>query len=226
MSLSDQCSALAISIDKLELRRSGNQWQFGNSSFDRPEAAALAYYQNEGFLGACCEGGPILLTLKAAGLDWLVKNNTFQDRNDAINRYLEAAIQISKDKRTGFVDHVARVRSGDFDRNFRELYASDFIRSNYPEISIRFIRELRKVLGQSLVRIAEIFVEDPYRYRAGWPDLTLVRPNQLFARGEIRFVEIKTTDKLHDSQAVTITEIIKKVGLNVSVTKLVSKNSV
>ena len=182
MSLSDQCSALAISIDKLELRRSGNQWQFGNSSFDRPEAAALAYYQNEGFLGACCEGGPILLTLKAAGLDWLVKNNTFQDRNDAINRYLEAAIQISKDKRTGFVDHVALVRSGDFDRNFRELYASDFIRSNYPEISIRFIRELRKVLGQSLVRIAEIFVEDPYRYRAGWPDLTLVRPNQLFAR--------------------------------------------
>ena len=49
-----------------------------------------------------------------------------------------------------------------------------------------------------LYLLANQFQMDPYRFRSGWPDLTLVN-------GEyIEFVEVKTTDKLHYSQIDTI----------------------
>ena len=48
------------------------------------------------------------------------------------------------------------------------------------------------------ISVAKKIAEDPYAYRNGWPDLTLVKGNKVL------FVEVKTKDKLHDSQLVTI----------------------
>jgi hypothetical protein len=59
-----------------------------------------------------------------------------------------------------------------------------------------------------------MFMRNPYDFRAGWPDLTIAREN------ELRFVEVKTTDKLHSSQKNTITEVLKPWGASVSVLQI------
>jgi len=44
-------------------------------------------------------------------------------------------------------------------------------------------------------------MEDPYTYRSGWPDLTMVRD------GSLLWAEIKTSDRLHMSQIVTLSRM-------------------
>ncbi|WP_312779311.1 hypothetical protein, partial [Escherichia coli] len=55
---------------------------------------------------------------------------------------------------------------------------------------------------------------DPYQYRSGWPDLTLVYENC------IEFVEVKTTDNLHKTQLTTIPMILQILPGTVSVCRL------
>lgn len=57
-----------------------------------------------------------------------------------------------------------------------------------------------------LAQLAAIVVTDPFYFRAGWPDLTLVGHDGL------RFVEVKTTDKLHSSQYNVIREVLQPCG--------------
>ncbi len=67
-------------------------------------------------------------------------------------------------------------------------------------------------MGPNLIaRLAAGVLEDPYLFRNGWPDLTLVRD------GRVKFIEIKTTDRLHHTQFTTIEELLLPVGLDVSV---------
>ncbi|EGA7539754.1 VRR-NUC domain-containing protein [Salmonella enterica] len=47
---------------------------------------------------------------------------------------------------------------------------------------------------EKLFELAKVFAANPYQYRSGWPDLTLIRDKS------IKFVEVKTTDNLHKSQ--------------------------
>lgn len=220
-SLSEQCNILNLALNQIPLDLVGGKWFFGGRSFPGPEAAALASFQHRGFDGAACEGGPILLALKAAGFRWIVEHNTFNDRKDAINRYLEAAIEISKNNRTGFVDAVRRSSIAEFNKHFQEIYSSGFIQSNYPGITVGFMMALKKALGNKLADISAQFVEAPYDYRAGWPDLTLVRSRGLFSRGEFQFVEVKTTDRIHSSQERIINDFMKPLNLPFSVCQLV-----
>lgn len=70
--------------------------------------------------------------------------------------------------------------------------------------------------AQGLASIAEVFVQNPYDYRAGWPDLTLA--------GEygVRFVEVKTTDRFHESQVRFARDIAAPLGLRCEVAQLQS----
>lgn len=53
-------------------------------------------------------------------------------------------------------------------------------------------------LVQIYIAIAKKISESPYTYKNGWPDLTLIK------EGKLTFVEVKTNDKLHESQLITI----------------------
>jgi VRR-NUC domain len=67
---------------------------------------------------------------------------------------------------------------------------------------------------ERLSKIAELFAEDPYEYRKGWPDLTLWDPES----GQIIFREIKAPgDKIRPSQKKMIEKILLPLGYNVGV---------
>ena len=76
------------------------------------------------------------------------------------------------------------------------------VQEAYPELTEAAIGSIFTALGGKALReITRTIAEDPYQYRAGWPDLTL-------AKGEnMLWVEVKTTDKLHMSQIITMTKM-------------------
>ena len=80
-----------------------------------------------------------------------------------------------------------------------------------------FVSHICSVVGlENLAKIANLLCQDPHAfYSRGWPDLMILGPN------EFRFVEVKTTDKLHRSQIITMPEMHKVGGLDISVLQLV-----
>lgn len=86
-SLENQCKELNLPLVEIQLDYEG-----------RPEPALLNYYESLGYVGSFIEGCTFLTVLKALMLDKLADLNTFNDRNDACARYLEAQLTIHKDK--------------------------------------------------------------------------------------------------------------------------------
>ena len=186
--LAKQCSELSLKYENINLFYNG-----------RPEPALLAHYKSLGYIGISSEGIGILTVLKALMLDKLAKYNTFRDREDACTRYLEAQLTILKDKTDEIILSISSVSKNKFISNFQEIIAKPFIASEYPELSIEFAIAMYDSINTNIyIAIARKLSEDPYTYRNGWPDLTLIKG------GEVSFVEVKTNDKLHESQLITM----------------------
>ena len=86
-SLKNQCGELNLPLEEIQLDYEG-----------RPEPALLKHYESLGYIGSFIEGYTFLTVLKALMLDKLADLNTFNDRNDACTRYLEAQLTIHKDR--------------------------------------------------------------------------------------------------------------------------------
>jgi hypothetical protein len=83
------------------------------------------------------------------------------------------------------------------------------------DVTVATLLTLWEAIGvRRLSQLAEIVVTDPFYFRAGGPDLTLVRDDDL------RFVEVKTTNKLHSSQYDIIREVLQPCSANVSVLRI------
>jgi len=188
MPLAKQCSELSLEYETIRLSYNG-----------KPESALLDYYKALGYIGISSEGIGILTVLKALMLDKLAQHNSFDDRADACTRYLEAQLTILKDKTDEIISSISSVSKKKYIRNFQEIICKPFITSEYPELSVEFADAMYDAINSNIyISVAKKIAEDPYAYRNGWPDLTLVKGNKVL------FVEVKTKDKLHDSQLVTI----------------------
>jgi hypothetical protein len=185
-----------------------------NGCTPSPESAALQLLRLEGWDGSACEGGAILLLLKSACFEYLVRVNSYGSREDTIRRYTEAQFTIHKNEAAEIVGTIQGAKRRDVLQNFAEIYADRFISSVYPGISEEFMGALFDSISPKLSAIASAFLEDSYQYRAGWPDLTLIRNDAL------RFVEVKTTDTLHASQVTILRRFAEPLDLNFSVLKL------
>lgn len=63
---------------------------------------------------------------------------------------------------------------------------------------------LYKNIGSSdLHKVASLFAEDPYQYRNGWPDLTLITP-----QSKLVFAEVKVNDKFHYNQIKLLLQVL------------------
>ncbi|MGB0468270.1 MAG: VRR-NUC domain-containing protein [Pontibacterium sp.] len=187
-SLENQCKALTLPFEEIQLDYEG-----------KPEPALLKYYENLGYIGSFIEGYTLLTVLKALMLEKLVALNDFNDRNDACTRYLEAQLTIHKDKTSEIISAIKATSKKKYLSNLKEIFSQPFIQSEYPNLSFECCVALFDAIDKDiLVEVAAKFAEDPYKYRSGWPDLIIVKGK------EVRFIEVKTTDKLHKSQLRTI----------------------
>lgn len=203
--LKEQCGYLGIEYSQID----------GLDFKGAPERAAYQYYQTRGYLGGYCEGGVILLLIRSAALPVLARLNTFGSRRDACTRFTEAQLTIHTDRSEEILAAISKASHRQVKRRFREIYSHSFVRETYPGLSAESITKLFRAIGaETLTRITSAMMKDPYRYRSGWPDLTMTNNNHLL------WCEIKTTDKLHDSQISTLRHMRSVLPGSIGVTRL------
>ena len=188
MPLEQQCSTMSFEFKSISL------------AYDiRPEDSALEYFKEQGYIGTSNEGSMFQNVLKALMLDELARLNTFKSRDDACSRYLEAQLTIQQDNLEGIIGSILQTTREKFIANLEEIISKLRGTSLDNGLSLEAgIAIFDALPRETLTKLATKFSEDPYGYRKGWPDLTLIRGD------EIRLIEIKTTDKLHKSQLITI----------------------
>ena len=77
------------------------------------------------------------------------------------------------------------------------------------------IQQLFRALGNSrCAALARRYLADPYAYSKGWPDLVWVNEKT------VGLSEVKTTDRLHWSQVITIPEMCEVGDLLVEVVRV------
>lgn len=186
--LAEQCLQLEITLEKLE----------GLPYGKKPEIDALNHFSAQGYVGAYCEGGPVLLLIRAAALDVLAQFNIF-GRSDACTRFTEAQLTIYKESSELILNAIRNTDVAEVVRNFKEIYMFPQIPKYFPGLTADIMSSLFTAIGaERLTQITAAIMENPYLYRAGWPDLTMVKGSDML------WAEIKTTDRLHVSQIMTI----------------------
>jgi hypothetical protein len=180
-----------------------------------PEHFLWRHFEGVGFCAAHCEGGAFLTLIKAAALSILAEINTFGSRDDACTRFLEAQFVIHKERMSYILNTIEHATLRDVEENFEEIYKHSIVQEAYPGLKKEFISSLFIALGPPCLRnIAEFLFEDPYCYRNGWPDLTLLKDDKIW------LCEVKTTDRLHLSQVKTIPRIQNIIPARIAVIQI------
>ena len=187
--LEEQCQMMGIAYEEVHGLEAGNH----------PEYAAWRYFSSVGYSGAYCEGGPILLLIRAAALDVLTSLNSFNSRQDACSRFTEAQLTIYQEHSNLILSAIRSADTAYVVRGFNEIYTSLMVQECYPGLTAEAMASLFIALGsERLAQITAAIMEAPYSYRAGWPDLTMTNGEQML------WAEVKTTDRLHMSQVSTL----------------------
>lgn len=215
LTLEDQSEKTGWPISRIKASRvSARKWSLGSVLNSAPEIVVAACIEAEGEKASWCEGGSINLLVKASALDVLTELNLFHDRQDAVRRKLEAQLSLVNEHKEKVLARIASVEQVTLNRNIDEILLDPFVRTAYPRVSAHFLQNLASTVTPELLRsIASLLFENPYDYRSGWPDLTII------GRG-LRFVEVKTTDLLHESQLRFATDIAKPLGLNCEIVQV------
>ena len=175
----------------------------------------MNHFLDQGFVGAYCEGGPVLLLIRAAALDVLAQFNHF-GRSDACTRFTEAQLTIYKESSELILNAVRNADVAQVESHFKEIYMFPQIPEYYPGLTEGIMSSFFAAIGaERLAQITAAIMENPYSYRAGWPDLTMVKGSDML------WVEIKTTDRLHISQIMTIFRMKPLLPGNIRVVQLI-----
>ncbi len=217
--LTRQCEKLSVPLFEVPARpvEAKDLWFESSRQAMRPELLVLARVREEDEVGSWCEGGTLNLLMKAAAFPMLARYNTFKDPVDARRRYLEAQCEVLRRRKRALVQAVLEAETTVVLRAAEEIPADAFIAEWYPRVTLQVMEALWRALGADrLSQLFSRFMEAPYDYRSGWPDLVLVRGVNL------RFIEVKTTDLLHKSQLRIIENFLKPFNLDFSVAQVTS----
>lgn len=209
LSLKKQCAELGLPIE-----------QMPRSNGSRPEINAYNALIREGYEVTHCEGKGIGFILKGMCLDSLTKTSCFREypdmaRNDACIKGIGTlAGKGSKELRL-IINEIISVRKSKYMHACRELLAHKDTPVFSPSVSIQFADAAFETLSKwQWTRLAE-WISLKGEHGNGWPDLTLIRD------GELKFAEVKTTDKLHHSQIITISALQKIIDADVRILHVV-----
>ena len=212
-SLASQCQSIGWPLTTMNARRVGRQqWAIGTATDLSPEEVVANAAIVAGNKCSWCEGGSVNLILKAAALDALARRNLFNDRQDAIRRFLEAQLTLLKVYKEELIECAAKVTDATFRNNIAEICDDPFIKEAYPRVRPEFLCSLAETITVDLrIQLLQTYMINPYYYRAGWPDLTVL------GNEGASFIEVKTTDRLHESQLRFASEVAAPLGLRCQV---------
>lgn len=203
-----QCEKLSLPMQVLEWDKS-----------KKPEIWALQYFSNLGFVGAYCEGGAIGLVLKGLCLDELTKTSYFYGtcinaREDACLAGIVTLAGKNEDQLNSIMKEIYKTNRSKYLSACEEILSYPAINEWYPGLSMSFIEKMFDAFTKDEYCLIAKWIAMNPEHRNGWPDLTLVK------EGMVRFIEVKTTDKLHNSQLITIPAIKQLINTEIQVIKL------
>lgn len=208
LSLKQQCALLNFQCPT-------EKWQKNT----KPELHAFNSFTKLGYTGSYCEAGGIGLVLKSLSLDALTATSHFKEDQEMarLNACLGGIVFLAhknQDELEIVYEDIRKTTKAKFLASCEEILEYEMIHEWYPGLTVKFAENMFETLPkETFVRIAK-WISLSVEHRNGWPDLTLVKD------GQVKFVEIKTTDKLHRSQLITMPALKNSLGLDVSILKL------
>jgi hypothetical protein len=207
--LREQCRAISIGI-------STSPWDLTST----PEIYCYNAFAQQGHVGSYCEGGGFGAAIKALCLDALTEASIFfgtciDAREDACLKGVVGLAHIEKAKLETVLKQIQQTSKEKYLAAFSEIISYSLIREWYPGLSLEFADALFDAVPKAHFERLARWVSKAPEHRNGWPDLTLVKD------GRLKFIEVKTTDKLHHGQFVTIPALISEIGADISVLQLV-----
>ena len=216
MPVKKQCEALKISYETIVTKK----------TTQKVEITIAKYYQNKGYQSVNSEGGDFFVLLRCASWCHLGKTTSAIESTPYIEAMLVDANDPSKRDTKAVEALPSGIKSSSVTstvKTFRDVYTKTSLAETFPGLTASYIADLYEVVGTELLfEIARLFAVDPYRFRKGWPDITVLNlsgsslpknANELFLR------EIKVKDKLLTSQIITLRHIVKLIP-DIGVTKV------
>lgn len=218
LTLKAQCEQINWPLHTMHALKIGaGKWKEGQDSDLKPEQVVVTRLAAENRESCWDEGEGVYLLMKAAALDVLTKRSIFNGtqfspREDAIRGgFRLATIKAYKQEILTCINNISQKQ---LQENIAEICDDPLIQYSYQKkysykgILQNFLNSLAgSVNPDSLAKIATLFMKNPYDYATGWPDLTVVDKNG------VSFIEVKTTDFLHESQLRFAKKIAKPLGL-------------
>lgn len=206
-------------------------WRFPKAR--RPELAIMEAISQTGCSVAYCEGGAITLLLYCLCFERLYRLCMKHWGNAQTARsFMYTSIMCYADLLEEHPDLPERMVDDIATTGERAVtYAFDTLKSwqgsgegwafrDWVGVDRELVHVLFRALGNAgCVAIAQRFLEDPYAYSKGWPDLVWVDGPR------VGLIEVKTTDRLHPSQIITIPEMREAADLPVEVAQVQSQKA-
>lgn len=224
--LHEQAARLGIPFRQESIARSGS----------RPEIDLLRRYRAKGADGCFTEGGIVSVLLYCIWLDTLLDCAEYAMREWRAGRRHARVVESMYYNRYnvfGYFDFAAAfpavrraliraINHSDKQQVIRSYRKIESWRADdtwfpygYYGITEKLVVALFEILGPNrLRRIAMLFLEDPYLYSKGWPDLLVIKD------GVPRFIEVKTTDRLHVSQIIVMPDMMAAGDLEFEILRI------
>ena len=120
-----------------------------------------------------------------------------QKLNSQYNSTLDFSITIDINDKVNVSSSEPRDQNGQLMMTFfyQDIWGIEFYKSLYSFLGVEFIRKLIKFI-----------IHNPFYYSTGWPDIVVLEKKPYF-------IEVKTTDKFHMSQIITMRDVMQKADI-------------
>lgn len=207
LSLEEQCKILGIKFEYAPIISKGE-----------PEINALKFYKNQGYEGCSSEGAIIGVILYCLCFKYIYPVE-FRKYEDRFGGYL----CFPKCSRATLYILINLIKNGNekiIKKNFNKIFKRQYY--YYGKLWISqgidedLVIKIYNYLGnEEFINIGRLFFSNPNLYFKGWPDLIILKNDR------VRFIEVKTNDKLRRSQIITIGDFKKSTSLDISVLRII-----
>lgn len=205
--LEEECSDFNVELLEIAADKSDDR---------KAELIAREYFEKQGYSVGWVRGDCLLVTMMAATYDVLLKYEPLHKQlagsgheYDNLIYFENACAHFMQGHYDELLDSMEKASDGKVLANLRSFTENPRFMEFHSQLDVDFyFRFWRTFPRKTLLEIAEILVRNAFDYRAGWPDLLLMRND------EIRFVEVKAKDHLLDTQQNIIRTFMNPLKLD------------
>ena len=220
-SLAAQCIELGVPLTKIKCQWSkiDRKYDLGNGVLvTRPEDVVMNILRAEGYSGTPYEFAPYQMLMQASCLDYVKECSKSIFLENPHSRTFSVQLDMygmDKDKASRLIKSAGWLA---VKRDFEEIYENHQIREWFPYLSFDDVSMVFNALTRKkFEKMVELFFDNPEENSIGWPDIIACKDNKL------RMIEVKTTDKIRDTQRRMFPIITDVLGVPVEVFQLEKK---